>query len=88
MANKKIEYCLEEVNVYVPLLTTVYLFLVFLLALGVGHKPQSISFVWCTDTTSWQYGRPEGVTFSFQVIRDFIHPSKGNCVANLLAKND
>lgn len=38
---------------------------------GVGQvactKEQSVSLVRCADATSWEYGKPDGVVFSFQV---------------------
>ena len=33
----------------------------------VSAKEKSIAFVRGTDATSWEYGKPDGVVFSFQV---------------------
>jgi hypothetical protein len=39
------------------------------------------------DATSWQYHRPDGVTFPFQVTRNVIEPSVPNRCWHLLANN-
>lgn len=36
-------------------------------ARGLGHKPDAVAPVGSADTCSWQYHRPAGVAFSFQV---------------------
>jgi hypothetical protein len=41
-----------------------------------------------SDTASWQYGRPNGETFRFQVMRHGVEPVIPNCSRNLLSKND
>jgi hypothetical protein len=40
------------------------------------------------DSASWQYRRPDGVTFSFQVKGYLVKPSLPNRSSNLLAKKD
>ena len=40
------------------------------------------------DAVCSQYDRPNGVALSFQVRTNSIEPSVGNCVFNLLAKNE
>jgi hypothetical protein len=57
------------------------------LAWGVGHEPQSASEMRRADARSRQYGRPDGVTKSFQVIRHKIEPVMANRRLNLFSKN-
>jgi hypothetical protein len=40
------------------------------------------------DTASWQYGRPDGVTNSLQVIAYSVEPPEGNRAINLFANDD
>lgn len=56
-------------------------------ARGVGHPEQSRPDVRRTDATSWQYRRPAGVTFRFQVSEYSIDPSVSNRSRNLLSKD-
>jgi hypothetical protein len=39
------------------------------------------------DTASWQNCRRDGVAFRFQVISDFVQPSKGNRRSNVFSKD-
>ncbi len=48
-------------------------------ALGVTHEENPISFVERTDAASWEYDRPCGVAFCFQVSAKIIEPSVSNC---------
>jgi hypothetical protein len=56
--------------------------------LGEGHPVKPLPDVRRTDTASWQYGRPDGVTNSLQVIAYSVEPPVGNRAINLLANND
>jgi len=42
----------------------------------------------CRNRASWQYCRPEGVTFAFQVIGHGVEPSVPNRPCNLFSKDD
>jgi hypothetical protein len=55
-------------------------------AIGVCHEPKSLSDVWRADAASWQYGRPDGVAFRFQVRANKVEPAPSNCRFNLLSK--
>ena len=57
---------------------------------GVGHsdEPQPVSPVRRADAASWQYGRPAGVAFAFQVSETSVEPPVANRVRNLLSKYD
>jgi hypothetical protein len=48
-----------------------------LVVVTVGNKPRSVSLVRRVNTASWQYGRLNGVAFSFQVSAHLLenHPS-------------
>jgi len=59
-----------------------------LFALGVGHKPQSVSTMGRIDGTSRDNGRPCGVTDAFQVSRHSVEPRLANRCRNLLSHND
>jgi len=52
----------------------------------VSAEEHSVSFVRGTDAARWQYGRPAGVAFFFQVKEYKIEPVLSNCCCNLLAK--
>jgi hypothetical protein len=56
-------------------------------ATGVGHEPQSLSDMRRADARSRQYGRPAGVTLSFQVRENKVEPTVANRRFNLLAKH-
>jgi hypothetical protein len=62
------------------------------LAFGVIHEPcppeEPVPPVRCADTASWQYGRPNGVAFAFQVSRYKVEPAVPNRCLNLLAEQD
>lgn len=60
----------------------------FSAAVGVGHEPKSLSDVRRADATSWQYGRPAGVAFAFQVSENSVEPTPSNRRFNLLSKDD
>jgi hypothetical protein len=49
-------------------------------------EEKSVAFVWCTDAARWQYCRPAGVAFVFQVKEYKIEPVLSNCCRNLLSK--
>jgi hypothetical protein len=55
---------------------------------GVGHEPKSLSDVRRADAASWQYGRPAGVAFAFQVSENSVEPAPSNRRLNLLSKDD
>jgi hypothetical protein len=55
---------------------------------GDGHPVETLPDVRRTDTASWQYGRPDGVTNSLQVIAYSVEPAVGNRAINLLANDD
>jgi hypothetical protein len=57
-------------------------------AFGVGHEPASLSDMRSADAASWQYGRPAGVAFCFQVSENNVEPALSNCRVNLLSKDD
>jgi hypothetical protein len=54
---------------------------------GVGHEPHSLSDMRRADTASWQYGRPHGVTFRFQVSENSVEPAPSDRRFNLLSKD-
>jgi hypothetical protein len=56
-------------------------------ATGVCHKPDAVAVVRGTDASSRQYGRPDGVVFTFQVSKHKVEPRPG-AVRNLLAKDN
>lgn len=39
------------------------------------------------EGTSWENRRRNGVTLPFQVNRNFVKPSLGNCACNLFSKD-
>ena len=53
-----------------------------------GNKPQSLPDVRRPDARSRQTDRPDGVAFSFQVIRNKVEPPVGHRAFNLLTKDD
>jgi hypothetical protein len=55
---------------------------------GVGHEPQPVPSVRGADARSREYGRPDGVVFSFQISRYKVEPVAANRCVNLLAKDD
>jgi hypothetical protein len=57
-------------------------------AIGVGHEPEPVSDVERADARSRDTTRPDGVTFSFQVIAKTVEPSVSNRALNLFAKDD
>jgi hypothetical protein len=59
-------------------------------AIGVfqgADEPQSLSDMRRADARSRQYGRPAGVTLSFQVRENKVEPTVANRRFNLLAKH-
>ena len=58
------------------------------LALGVTHKPQSISPMGRVDGTSRDNDRPAGVTDSFQISEHSVEPILANRCRNLLSHED
>jgi len=57
-------------------------------ALGVCHKPKSLSDVRRPDAASRYTNRPAGVTFSLQVSLNKVKPSVVNRAFNLLTKDN
>jgi hypothetical protein len=61
-------------------------------ALAVGQPDgtpvEALPDVRRADTASWQYGRPDGVTDSLQVIAYSVEPPVGNRAINLFANDD
>jgi hypothetical protein len=55
---------------------------------GVGHEPHSLSNVRRPDARSRETDRPDGVTFSFQVILNKIEPPVANRCFNLFPHDD
>jgi hypothetical protein len=55
---------------------------------GVGHEPEPLPDVRRPDARSRQTERPDGVTFSLQVIANKVEPAVGNRAFNLLTKED
>ena len=55
---------------------------------GVGHEPQPLPDVRRPDARSAQISRPDGVTRTFQVIRNKVKPLKGSLACNFLSKDD
>ena len=53
----------------------------------VGHEPQPLSDVRRADAASWQYGRPAGVAFRFQISENSVDPAPSNRRLNLLTKD-
>jgi len=53
----------------------------------VGHPEQSLSDVRRARAVCAQYGRPDGVTFRFQVCTNSVEPSMFNRSRNLFAKD-
>jgi len=56
-------------------------------SIGVGHPEQPLSDMRGADATSWQYHRPAGVVFRFQVIEYSIEPSVPNRARHLFSKD-
>jgi hypothetical protein len=59
-----------------------------LLALGLGHEPESLPDMRSPDARSRDTDCPEGVTFTFQVILNKVEPAVVNRCINLFTKDD